>query len=96
MEHKHEPIIELDNILRCRTCGKTLEYAEQELGKVVSSKIANRMLDELAIQGGFEAASFESGFIVYSKNRDGIREELTAKKQSDRQFVIIQRYITKA
>ena len=95
MEHTHEPLVSLEGILKCRTCGKVLEYAEQELGKVVSARIANRMLDELAIQGGFEAASFEAGFIVYSKNRDGIREELTAKKQSDRQFIIVQRYITK-
>lgn len=95
MEHKHEPIVSLDNILKCRTCGQSLSYSEREIGKVVSSKIANRMLDELAIKGSFKVASFESGFIVYFKEKDGIREELTVKKQSERQFVIIQRYIMK-
>ena len=95
MEHIHEPIISLDNLIKCQSCGQILPYAEQEIGKVVSSKIANRMLDELAIQGGFKADSFESGFIVYAKDKNGIREELTAKKQSERQFIIVQRYITK-
>ena len=95
MEHQHEPIVSLDNIIKCRTCGQILPYAEQELGKVSSAIMANRLLDEIAIKGGFHAESFEDDFIVYSKDRDGIREEMTVKKKSDRAYIILQKLISK-
>ena len=94
--HEHEPLILLDGIIKCRTCGEILPYAEQELGKVSSAVMANRMLDELAIQGGFKADSFEDGFIVYSKDKDGIREEMSARRKSERVYIIIQKFISKA
>ena len=95
MEHKHEPYISLDNIVRCRTCGEILPYAEIELAKVSSARIANRILDEMAIKGGLQVGAFEENFIVYFKEKDGIREEVTAKKKSDRVYVVLQRFISK-
>ena len=101
MEHIHEPLVGLDGINRCRTCGKLLsdtKHLEEEeivLGKVSSSRMANRLLDEIAIKGGFHAESFEGGFIVYSKDKNGIREEVTAKKKSDRVYIILQKFISK-
>ena len=95
MKHKHEPVVSLDGIITCRTCGQILPYAEQELGKVSSAIMANRLLDELAIKGEFHADSFEGGFIVYAKDKNGIREEMTAKKKSDRVYIILQKLISK-
>ena len=95
MEHIHEPIVGLDNVVRCRACGEIMPYAETELGKVSSAIMANRLLDEIAIKGGFRAISHEGDFIVYSKDRNGIREELTARKLSDRVYVVLQKLISK-
>ena len=95
MTHEHEPQVELGGIIKCRTCGAILPYAEQELGRFSSSRMVNRILDEIAIKGEFQADSFEEGFIVYSKEKDGIREELTARKLLSRVYVIIKRMITK-
>ena len=96
MECKHEPLIGIDNLIRCRSCGQILPYAEQQLAKVSSARMANRVLDEIAIKGGFHAESFDGNFIVYSKDKNGIREEVTATKKSDRVYVIMQKFIIKA
>ena len=95
MNHEHEPIVGLDSIIRCRTCGEVMPYAEIELGKVSSARMANRILDEIAIKGGFHAESFENDFIVYAKDNNGIREEVTARKQSDRVYLVIKKFISK-
>lgn len=95
MEHIHEPIVGLDSIIRCKNCGQILPYAEQELGKVSSAIMANRLLDEIAVKGGFHAEAFEGDFIVYSRDKDGIREEMTVKKKSDRVYVILQKLVSK-
>ena len=95
MEHEHEPIVGLDSIIKCRTCGQILPYSEIELGKVSSARMANRLLDEIAIKGGFKAESYEENFIVYAKDKNGFREELTVRKKSDRVYLVIQKLITK-
>ncbi len=96
MTHKHEALVGLDGLIKCSTCGQILPYAEQELGKVSSARMANRLLDEIAIKGGFQATSFEGDFIVYTKDKNGIREEVSARKKSDRVYIIIQKFISKA
>ena len=95
MKHEHEATVGLDNVIRCRTCGEVIPYAETELGKVSSAIMANRLLDEIAIKGGFHAESFEDDFIVYAKDKDGMREEMTVKKKSDRVYVILQKLVSK-
>ena len=87
-EHKHEALIGSDNIIKCSTCGKVLDKIEQEIGKVVSAVGARRLLDEIAVAGGYMAIGFNEGFIVYSKNKDGVIEEVTASKRKEREFVI--------
>ena len=96
MEHTHEPIIGLDSLIKCRNCGQILPYAEQELGKVSSAVMANRLLDEIAIKGGFHAESFEGDFIVYAKDKNSIREEITIKKRAERVYVIYKKIRSKA
>ncbi len=95
MEHKHDPLVGLDSVIKCRICGQVLSYAEQELGKVSSAKMANRLLDEIAIKGEFHAEAFKDDFIVYVKDKNGLREEVTAKKKSERVYVILQKLISK-
>ena len=95
MEHEHEPFIDLGGLIKCRTCGQVLPYAEQELGKVSSARMANRLLDEIAIKGGFHAESFEGDFIIYAKDKNSIREELTVKKKSDRVYIVLQKLISR-
>ena len=95
MKHTHEPDVGLDGIIKCRTCGEVLPYAEKELAKVSSAKMANRLLDEIAIRGKFHAESFENDFIVYAKDKNGIREEVTAKRKSERVYIILQNLVSK-
>ena len=95
MKHKHEPLVGLNGIIKCKDCGEVLSYAEQELGKVSSARMANRLLDEIAVKGEFHADSFDGDFIVYSKDKDGMREELTVKKESDRVYVILRKLVSK-
>ena len=95
MEHIHEPIVQLDGLIKCRTCGAAMPYTEQELGKVSSARMANRLLDEIAVKGEFHADSFDGDFIVYSKDKDGMREELTVRKESDRVYVILRKLVSK-
>ena len=95
MKHIHEPLVSLDNIIKCRTCGQILPYVEQELGKVSSARMANRLLGEIAVKGGFHAGSFDGDFIVYSRDKDGIREELTVEKKSERVYIILRKLVSK-
>ncbi len=95
MTHEHEPLVGLDGIIKCRTCGEVLPYAEQELGKVSSARMANEFLDKIAIEGKYQIVSKEGGFAIYSKDRDGIREEITAIKKSDRVYIVLQKLISK-
>ena len=91
-EHTHEPMISLDGQLKCRTCGEFLEQATEEIASVGSRKTAKRFLDELAVAGNYYASSYENGFIVFSKARDGIVEELTGEKFGERDFRIVKRF----
>jgi len=95
-EHEHEPIAGLDKIIRCRICGQMLSNTEQIVSKVTSLSSARKVLDEIAVAGGYRATGFDRGFIIYSKDRDDrLREEICIGKLKEREFVIkkITRYI---
>jgi len=92
-DHEHEPIISGD-IIRCRTCGHILPYAEETISKVSSAIRARRILDMIAVNGKYKATGFSGKFIVYSKNRDGITEEITAEKLSEREFRVFKKVIS--
>ena len=94
-EHKHEGIIGTDGLLRCRTCGQLLEQAEEEVTRVGSKVKAKRVLDEIAVAGNYFASSFEGGFVVYTRKKDGVTEEITGEQLTDRDFVIKKRFTTK-
>lgn len=95
MTHEHEPNVQLDGKIRCRTCGETLPSMEEK-GTIVSSRVrANGILTELAIAGHYQASYNEDGFVVYGRDKpDGGREEVTAKKINKRAFRVIRRIIS--
>ena len=94
MEHKHFPEIQLDGTIKCKDCGQTLPYAEEEICKVSSAMRVRRVLEEIAIAGEYMAASYEKGFMVYSKRQNGITEEVTGEKLSERNYRVYKRLVT--
>ena len=94
MEHLHEPTITLDGRFKCRTCGQVLEQATEEI-RVSSKRTAKRILDELAVAGNYYASSYERGFIVFSRTKDGVTEEITGEHINERDYRIIKRFLSK-
>ena len=93
-EHIHDPLVGLDSLIRCRTCGKILPYMEEELSKVTSAKRARRLLEEIASAGKYTVSSSEGAFAVYSRDKNGIREEITGKRISARNYRVYKRLIS--
>ena len=93
-EHEHEPLIGLGGIIKCRTCGEILPSMEEEITKVSSSKRVRSILEEIAVAGRYRAYSFEGEFVVYSRDRNGLREEITGEKLSERNYRIFKRTIS--
>jgi len=89
--HKHEPLVGLDGLIRCKDCGEILKYAEKELAKVSSARMATKVLTKIAYEGGFKMDSIEGEFIMYSKDKDGIKEQITVRKRSARVYIILQK-----
>ena len=87
-EHKHEGIIGNDGLIKCRTCGQILPYIEDTISKVVSALRAKRILDEIAVAGNYQAIGFNGDFVIYSKCKDNLIEEITAEKLKEREFII--------
>lgn len=95
MNHKHEPILNLDGMVTCRTCGITMEHMEEKITAVGSRKRADRVLQEIAAGGRYEAISIDDGFVLYSRMNCMNREHLTAQKVSDRYYKVIKRIYSK-
>ena len=68
---------------------------EQEIGKVQSAVGAKRILEEIAVAGGYIAAGFSDGFVIYSIEKDETIEEITAKKFGERDFRIMKKIVSK-
>ncbi|MBA7631409.1 hypothetical protein ES703_38940 [subsurface metagenome] len=66
---------------------------EQAILKVQNSVSAKRVLDEIAVAGGYQPTGFRDGFVVYSKNKDGVTEELFVKKIGDKNFEVVRKTI---
>ena len=94
MEHKHEPIIQLDGLIKCRTCGEILSSMEEEITRVSSARRVIKVLQEIAVAGKYRASSFAGEFVVYSRDRNGNREEVTGQKISERNYRIFKRTIS--
>lgn len=94
MVHEHEPNLQLDGKIRCRTCGETVPSMEEQVGIVTSRVRANRILEEIAVAGHYQAKAYEEGFVIYGRDSNGSREEVTAKRINERSYRIIRRTIT--
>ncbi len=88
---EHEGVVGLDHIIRCRLCGITLDMYESQITKTQSAKRAKKIIDEIAVKGGFTAARFDDTFVVYEKHDQGIVEEITAIKEGDKEYKVIKR-----
>ena len=93
MDHIHDPFLLINNTIRCRTCGEILPNMEEEITKVSSSKRATKVLQEVAVAGRYVARSFEREFVLYTRDTNGIREEVTAEKLSDRNYRVFKRIV---
>jgi len=94
MEHEHDALIGNDFIIRCRTCGEILPYAEVEICKVSSALMANRTIQAMAVTGKYMASSFNDDFVIYTRKINGIKEEITGEKIADRQYRVFKRLST--
>lgn len=94
-EHKHEALIGTDHLIRCRTCGKLLPSMEETITKVNSGLKAVRVLAEIAVAGKYTASGFNERFVIYSKVKDNLIEDITATKLKQREFVIFRKIFVK-
>ena len=94
MEHKHSVVVTLDGLIRCSTCGNILPQSEEEICKVTSAVQARRALEEIAVAGKYNAQYFGNYFVVYAKESNGVREEVTGEKVAERQYRIYKRLVS--
>ena len=78
MTHTHEPSIGLDRLIKCRICGKILPGMTETISTVQSECRAIRIMSEIAVAGSYIATEFRDGLIVFSRNTDGLVEEISA------------------
>jgi len=67
---------------------------EEEITQMDSAVQANRVLQEIAVAGHYRASSFMDGFVIYSRDIDKRREEVTIQKISNRKFRVYRRIIS--
>ena len=87
MEHEHEAIVRTGKIT-CRTCGQMLESYKEVVGKTQSASSARKIMDEIAISGGYKACGFSDDFVVYEREEKNLVEKIYAVKEKDKVFVI--------
>ena len=93
-EHEHEPLVGNDNLIRCKTCGQILPSVEMTISHVSSAYRARKVLENIASAGKYTIVGFHEDFPIYSKNKNGITEEITASKITIRDYRIIKRLIS--
>lgn len=88
--HTHKPIIG-KGVIRCQTCDKFLDSAEEEILVAQSAIRAKRVQDEIAIAGGYTASGHEGDSVVYAKVLNGLTMEIVVRKVKDLEYVVIKR-----
>ena len=89
-EHEHSPSI-VNNKIICSICGEELPQFEEDVARVQSEIRAKRILSTIAADGNYLAITFVGDFMTYSRTKDGLIEELTAKKFGDKDFRVIKK-----
>jgi glycine/serine hydroxymethyltransferase len=85
-EKEHEPIIQLDGIIKCRKCGKFLQSMTEEIANPDSGVKANRIMHTIASAGQFKAIASDNEFAAYTREVNGNIEELRAEMISPRKY----------
>jgi len=89
--HEHDPEVTLDSRIVCRTCGQVLESAEKQLGSFTSRRMAQSVVDRIVSEGRYTAERIENGFVVYTRSKTNIEEEVTIRRKRKRAFLVIER-----
>jgi len=94
MKHEHEGEVTLDELIKCRICGENLPSTEKEIATFSSKTMLKSALEEIAVAGRYTASGFSDSFVIYSKDTENIREEVSGKRKNSRAFVIYKRLST--
>ena len=94
MSHEHEPLVGLNGLIKCKTCGNILPSVEMTISHVSSAYRARKVLENIASAGKYTIIGFHEDFPVYSKNKNGIIEEITASKITIRDYRVIKKIIS--
>jgi len=81
----------LSDQIRCKDCGALLDSVEKKVGNATSVIGAKRLQEEMAVMGKYTASAFSDGFVVYSRIRNNIREEVLCRKAGVRMYHILKR-----
>ena len=90
--HQHD-FVETTAGSRCRFCGRTMEELMEDSIEIIhsgdSGRKARRVLEHIAVTGEYTAIGMKNGFVIYTRNRDGITEELYIEKPNSRSFQVV-------
>ena len=64
---------------------------EHVIHKAQNSVSAKKILDEIVVAGGHQATELRYGFVVYSKSRNRIIEQVFVRKIGDNDFQVVKR-----
>ena len=90
IKHTHEVEVTQDGLLSCRTCGALVERFERKLASFPSRRMAQRLLDKIAVAGEYVASSLDNGFVVYSRSKNKITEEVTIRRKGRRTYEVME------
>lgn len=62
---------------------------KQVIGWADSAIKARRMLDQIAIAGGYKVTGAAGNFPIYSRQVDGVNDEISIEKTKKRRFDVI-------
>jgi len=83
--------ITLGDQIKCNDCGTILESVMKKIGNATSVIAAKRLQEEFAVAGKYTASAFDSGFVVYSRTRNNLKEEVICRKIGIRSYHILKR-----
>ena len=89
-ECKHEAIVK-NGRLECLLCGEALSNAKKSVGQADSLVKARSTLDEIASAGEYRAAGTRGNFVVYSRQLNGVTEEITIERTTKRRWNVVKR-----
>ena len=72
-----------------KTKDKIIQVSKVEnIGMTQSAKRAKRIMEEVAVAGGYSPTSINGGFVVYERKTGTTIESVTATKQGEKKFLV--------